>query len=412
MQATVPRQHGARARARHHDQGADRAPDVQGRRRPDLSAQPDRHARARRLHATRSRARSPPAKARCSSSTRRRASRRRRSPTSTWRSRTTSRSSRCSTRSTCRAPTPSARGSEVEEVDRPRLHRTRVLAQRQDRASASTRSSKRSSSASRRPKGDADGAAARADLRQLVRQLPRRGRAGARGRRHAAARATKIRLMATQARTTKSPSSACSRRFPRPSTSSGRGEVGFVVAGIKIGARHQGRRHHHRARKRPATEPLAGFKEVKPMVFAGIYPDRRRRLRRPARRAREAAPQRRGVHVRARHLGRARLRLPLRLPRPAAHGRRAGAARARVQPRPDHHRAERRLPGHDQQGRGAAGREPVASCPTRARSTTSKSRIFKVTIHMPAEYVGAVIKLCEDRRGIADRASSTPRRTA
>jgi GTP-binding protein LepA len=36
---------------------------------------------------------------------------------------------------------------------------------------------------------------------------------------------------------------------------------------------------------------------------------------------------------------------PLRLPRPAAHGDRAGAAGARVRPGPDHHRAERGLPG-------------------------------------------------------------------
>jgi GTP-binding protein LepA len=49
------------------------------------------------------------------------------------------------------------------------------------------------------------------------------------------------------------------------------GEVGYVVAGIKelrdikIGDTVT---HVHR----PASEPLPGFKEVKPMVFAGIYP--------------------------------------------------------------------------------------------------------------------------------------------
>jgi GTP-binding protein LepA len=40
---------------------------------------------------------------------------------------------------------------------------------------------------------------------------------------------------------------------------------------------------------------------------------------------------------------RARLRLPLRLPRPAASGDHPGAAGARVRPRPDRHRPERRL---------------------------------------------------------------------
>src|SRR5207244_13381238 len=49
------------------------------------------------------------------------------------------------------------------------------------------------------------------------------------------------------------------------------GEVGFVVAGIKkvadvaIGDTLTEER-------RPAPEPLPGFKEVKPMVFAGLYP--------------------------------------------------------------------------------------------------------------------------------------------
>jgi GTP-binding protein LepA len=49
------------------------------------------------------------------------------------------------------------------------------------------------------------------------------------------------------------------------------GEVGFVVAGIKkvsdvaIGDTLTDARH-------PAPEPLPGFKEIKPMVFAGLYP--------------------------------------------------------------------------------------------------------------------------------------------
>lgn len=49
------------------------------------------------------------------------------------------------------------------------------------------------------------------------------------------------------------------------------GEVGFVVAGIKeidgapVGDTFTGAR-------RPAAEPLAGFREVKPNVFAGLYP--------------------------------------------------------------------------------------------------------------------------------------------
>jgi GTP-binding protein LepA len=49
------------------------------------------------------------------------------------------------------------------------------------------------------------------------------------------------------------------------------GEVGFVIAGIKkvsdtkIGDTLTDE-------KRPAPDPLPGFKEVKPMVFAGLFP--------------------------------------------------------------------------------------------------------------------------------------------
>ena len=58
---------------------------------------------------------------------------------------------------------------------------------------------------------------------------------------------------------------------PIPKDSLSAGEVGFVVAGIKkisdtkIGDTLTDDKH-------PAGEPLPGFKEVKPMVFAGLYP--------------------------------------------------------------------------------------------------------------------------------------------
>ncbi len=58
---------------------------------------------------------------------------------------------------------------------------------------------------------------------------------------------------------------------PVPVDSLGAGEVGFVIAGIKrvadvaIGDTLIDER-------RPAKEPLPGFKEIKPMVFAGLYP--------------------------------------------------------------------------------------------------------------------------------------------
>ncbi len=51
----------------------------------------------------------------------------------------------------------------------------------------------------------------------------------------------------------------------------GAGEVGFVTAGVKeLTAARVGDTVTHAAR--PAVRPLPGFKEVKPQVFAGLYP--------------------------------------------------------------------------------------------------------------------------------------------
>jgi GTP-binding protein LepA len=58
---------------------------------------------------------------------------------------------------------------------------------------------------------------------------------------------------------------------PVPKDSLAAGEVGFVVAGIKkIADTKIG--DTLTDDQRPAPEPLPGFKEVKPMVFAGLYP--------------------------------------------------------------------------------------------------------------------------------------------
>ena len=61
------------------------------------------------------------------------------------------------------------------------------------------------------------------------------------------------------------------RPRPTPIASLGPGEVGFLTASIKTVADVQiGDTITDAAR--PVAEPLPGFKEVKPMVFAGIYP--------------------------------------------------------------------------------------------------------------------------------------------
>ncbi|MCX7724027.1 MAG: translation elongation factor 4 [Thermodesulfovibrio sp.] len=59
--------------------------------------------------------------------------------------------------------------------------------------------------------------------------------------------------------------------FPKDIEKLEAGEVGFVIAGIKnIGDTKIG--DTITLAENPAKEPLAGFKEVKPMVFCGLYP--------------------------------------------------------------------------------------------------------------------------------------------
>ncbi len=138
--------------------------------------------------------------------------------------------------------------------------------------------------------------------------------------------------------------------------SSKAGEVGFIIAGIKRAAGGQGRRHHHAGKeaaeqRRAGQRAAAGLQGDQAAGLRRAVPDRGQRLRAAARRAGEAQAQRRVAALRARGQPGAGLRLPLRLPRPAAHGDRAGAARARVRPGPDHHRAQRGLPGRAERRR-------------------------------------------------------------
>jgi GTP-binding protein LepA len=61
------------------------------------------------------------------------------------------------------------------------------------------------------------------------------------------------------------------RPVPDPVRSLGPGEVGYLVAGIKdVGEARSGETITEAAR--PAAEPLAGYRDPKPMVFCGLYP--------------------------------------------------------------------------------------------------------------------------------------------
>ena len=284
----------------------------------------------------RCRARSPPARARCWWSTPARASRRRRWPTSTRRSTTTTRSS-----------------PVLNKIDLPAAEPERI--KRADRGGDRPRRLRR-----------------RADLGQDRPRHPR-GAGGHRPPPAAAARATPtaplkallvdswydaylgvvvlVRVIdgvlqegpdhphdAAPAPATWSSASASSRPSTIDVDELGPGEIGFITGSIKEVADTARRRHHHRG---PPPD-RAGAARLQAGAAGGVLrpvPGRRRRFRGPARRDRQAAPQRRQLLLRDGDQRRARLRLPLRLPRPAAPGDHPGAAGARVRPRPDRHRA-------------------------------------------------------------------------
>ena len=138
------------------------------------------------------------------------------------------------------------------------------------------------------------------------------------------------------------------------------GEVGYIVASLR-GVRDARVGDTVLDAHDRAGQLLPGYRDVKSMVFAGIYPtdsDQYEGLRDALEKLRA---QRRQPALRARVVDRPRLRLPLRLPRPAAHGDRPGAARARVQPEPDHHGPDGGVPRLPDRRRHAAAREPEQS---------------------------------------------------
>ena len=113
----------------------------------------------------------------------------------------------------------------------------------------------------------------------------------------------------------------------------------------------------------------------------------------------QAAPQRRELFLRDGDQRGARLRVPLRFPRPVAPRNHPGAAGARIQSRPDRDRAVGHLQDQAAQrrrdGDPQSGRQPDVM----KIEEIQEPWIEAATILTPDEYLGSVLKLCEDRRG-------------
>jgi GTP-binding protein LepA len=138
----------------------------------------------------------------------------------------------------------------------------------------------------------------------------------------------------------------------KPQDELGPGSVGYIVinirevADVKVGDTIT-------LANDPAKEPVPGFKEVRPMVFSGIYPLDTADYEKLKASLGKLAINDSSLTYTAESFSRPRLRLPLRLPRPAPHGDRPGAPASRVRPRHPFDLPVRRLQGLHDRRQGA-----------------------------------------------------------
>jgi len=186
--------------------------------------------------------------------------------------------------------------------------------------------------------------------------------------------------------------------FPRKVDALGPGEVGFVAASIKsvhdtkVGDTLTDMR-------KPASEPLQGFKEVKPMVFSGIFPtdsDKYGELREALNKL---------------HLNDAAFVFEPDTSAALGFGFRCGFL-GLLHMEVVQERLEREYnldlittaPSVVYKVIRKDGTEMWVENPSKLPDPVYIDHIeepyFKVSIHVPADYVGAVLKLCQDRRGV------------
>jgi GTP-binding protein LepA len=184
----------------------------------------------------------------------------------------------------------------------------------------------------------------------------------------------------------------------RPAETLGPGEVGFIVANIKtvadmrVGDTITDAEH-------PATEPLPGFKELKPMVFAGLYPTE----------ANQYGALRDAIEKLT--LNDASLICEPETSQALGFGFRAGFL-GLLHMEIAQERLEREFginlivtaPTVAYQVRSISGELKIVDNPTLLPDENAIEAIEEpfilASVHMPEEFLGAVMKLCEDRRGL------------
>ena len=190
----------------------------------------------------------------------------------------------------------------------------------------------------------------------------------------------------------------CFNPHPAALSELGPGEVGFVAANIKSVSETKIGDTVTTA-TRGATEPLAGFKEVKPMVFAGVFPTDSAQYED----LRDALGKL--------HMNDASFQFEPDTSEALGFGFRCGFL-GLLHMEIIQERLEREYnldlittaPSvvyhvHKKNGDMVFVENP-SKMPEVGDIDRIEEPIMKVTIHVPSEYVGAVVALCEERRGV------------
>lgn len=186
--------------------------------------------------------------------------------------------------------------------------------------------------------------------------------------------------------------------FPVEVAELGAGEVGFMVCGIKD-IRDVRVGDTVTTKKSPATEPLSGFKRVKPMVFSGIFPV----IASDYEQLKDALEKL--------VLNDSSLTYEVEKSAALGFGYRCGFL-GLLHMEIVQERLEREFglnlittaPTVVYRIRTTSGEEfeleNPAHMPDPARIEVMQEPFVKVVVHTPSDYIGGILKLCEDKRGI------------